>query len=392
MPHLTGVVSDRNSSETPLGGAGVFTGVQDNVSEYATITVFMDSDQDGSCSMELSADAINWDRKKIVPITTEIGSGSVHTLEVVSRFFRIVYTNGSVAQTHFRLQAIYHLHRSGFLTSSPDEVISKINDAQIVRVSNDPELDISRNLYADKYDVHVDAYNGTIPNGSFGDVWSYGPTADLIFAATDETFRIKSGGNVADTAAGAGARSVFILFLNSVGDRVTEELATAGASASSATSVTGRRILHAWVGDTGADCVTNTGQIIIENSSTNQIIAVIEAGVGETESSLYTVPKDHTAYLERVHIHVAIGTNKDCAVKMWQCRGAYTDSAPFGAKRLVRNWTDIQGEDTVSYRSRISFPALTDIWLEAQGNGATSQIDVDYDLVLVKDDAPTTPQ
>ena len=130
---VNGKVSTDNSSTATLSGAAVFTGTGEDVSPYSTITVFVDSDVDGTLSMQFSTDDTNWDRAKVVPVNQELASGSVHTLEVVSQYFRIVYTNGASAQGHFRLQTIYHNARSGFLTSSPDQVISKINDAQTDR-------------------------------------------------------------------------------------------------------------------------------------------------------------------------------------------------------------------------------------------------------------------
>jgi len=40
----------------------------------------------------------------------------------------------------------------------------------------------------------------------------------------------------------------------------------------------------------------------------------------------------------------------------------------------------------------IIVPALTDIWLDAKGNGATTAVVADYDIFIVKDEAPTSPQ
>ncbi len=386
-------VSSVNSSTSPLSGAATFTGTSEDVSQYATITVFVDSDVDGTLKMQLSSDGTNWDRSKNVAVNQEIGTGSVHTLEVVAQYFRIVYVNGSSAQAHFRLQAIYHKFRSGFLTSSPDEKISKINDAQIVRVSNDPYLDISRGLYSDKYSFHRFGHNTTVPNGSYADIWSYGPSdASYNWPVTAETFRIKAGGNTADDAAGLGAQSIQIVYLDSTGVQVQEQLATAGASESSATSSTGTRIVRAWVDAAGTINSNNTGAILIENTTSGQIVAEIAAGQGQTEMSQFTVPLDHTAYLSRITIDVAAGTNKDADVRMWQRTNALTFSSPFGAKRIVREWDALQGESTIEFKHLPSFAALTDIWFEAKGNGAETEVDVDYDLVLVKDEAPTAPQ
>lgn len=396
MSQNTAEVNTVNSSTTPLADAGVFTGIGQDISQFSTVTVFVDTDIDGTLSMQFSSDNSNWDRAKVVTIDQDIASGSVHTLEVVSQFFRVVYTNstGNGAQSHFRLQTIFHKYRSGFLTSSPDQIISKLNDAQIMRIANDPYLDISRSLYADKYAFHRFGFNGTVPNGSFADVWAYGPTdATYNWPTTDETFRVAAGGNAADDSdGGAGARTIQIVYLDANGNEQQDQLTLAGASASDTTTSTGRRVIRAWVDTCGTIESNNTGEIIIENSSTNQVVAVISAGVGQTQISQYTVPLGYTAYLTRVQVNVSVGTNKDADVRMWQRQGAYTTSAPFGTKRIIRQWLAIQGDNVIKYESNPSFPALTDLWFEAQGNGATTAIDVDYDLICVKDEAPTAPQ
>jgi hypothetical protein len=389
-----GFISTANSSETVISGTESFTGTAEDVSRYSTISVFVDSDQNGTLKMQLSSDGTNWDRSKNVPVDQAISTGSVHTLEVVSQYFRIVYVNGGTDQTHFRLQTIFHAHRSGFLTSSSDEIISKINDAQVVRVANDPYLDISRGLYADKFAFHRFGYNPTVPNGSFADIWTYGPSdATYNWPTTDEKFRVKAGGNAADDAAGAGARTIQIQYLDANGDEQQDQLTLDGSSVSTSTSVAGRRVIRAWVDTVGAIKSNNTGQIIIENETSGQVVAAIAAGVGQTELSMYTVPLGYTAYLTRVQVNVSVGTNKDADVKMWQRQDAYTTSAPFGSKRLVRQWVAVQGADNIiKYESHPTFPALTDLWFEAQGNGAATSVDIDYDLILVKDEAPVSPQ
>lgn len=388
-----GIVSSSNSSVDTLAGGIAFTAAGEDVSEYSVITVFVDSDQDGSISMEFSSDNSNWDRKKVVPLTIEIGSGSVHTLEVVAQYFRVVYTNGSTEQGHFRLQTIYHLYKSGFLTSSPDQKISKVNDAQIIRVSNDPLFDISRGLYSDKSSFHRFGQNKGVPNGSFADVWSYGPTdPSYNWMAAASKLRIKAGGDVADTAGGAGARSIQIVYLDATGVQQQEQIATNGASASLETSVTATRFIRAFVDTTGTILFNNTAAILIEATTGGAVVGEIVIGQGQTEMSMYTTPKDYTGYLARITIDVAAGANKDADVIMWQRTNALTFSAPFGAKRIVREWDAIQGESTITFSHLPSFAPLTDIWFEAQGNGAVTEVDVDFDIILVKDESPTVPQ
>lgn len=390
-----GHISTLNSTFTPLSDGATFTGTGEDVAQFATITVFMDSDINGSLSMQFSADGTNWDRAKVVPLDILIGGGSVHTLEVVSQFFRVVYTNstGNGAQTHLRLQTLFHKNRSGFLTSSPDQMISKINDAQIVRVSNDASLDVSRGLYADKFTVRKFGHHGSVPSGSFEDIWAYGGVdATINWATTDEKFYVLAGGNSNDTSAGTGCRSIQVEYLDLNGDTQQEQLILAGASASNQTAFTGRRVNRAWCDTAGTIMGNNTGRIIIANVTTGLVIATIEAGIGQTENPFYTVPNDCTCYLLGVEADIATGTNKDADVKFWQRQSAYTITAPFGVKRLIREWDAIQGYNPTVYKAFPSYPEFTDLWFTGQGNGATTEIDIDFDLLCVKDEASTIPQ
>ena len=80
-------VSEANSTATALIASDDFTGTGEDVSSYASITVFIESDVSGSISMEFSTNNFDWDRKKVVEIDTFIGQGSVHNLSVVAKYF-----------------------------------------------------------------------------------------------------------------------------------------------------------------------------------------------------------------------------------------------------------------------------------------------------------------
>ena len=393
---VRGLISSANSSTDTLLSDAVFTGTAEDVSNYSTITVAVDSDVDSASkgvSLEFSTDGSNWDRKKQLDLDTSVGSGSVHTLEVVMQYFRVVYTNGASAQSHFRLQTIYHTTRSGFITASPDEIISRINDAQIMRVSNDVLLDINRGLYADKFTFGRFAYNSAISNGSFSDVWSYGPTlAKYPWPTTVEKFRVQAGGNVNDKSDGSGARTIEFTFLNHNGNQVTEEISTAGSDASEVTSGSGQRFIRAKITSTGSIVGENVADILIENLNSSQIVGHIASGIGQTEMSMYTIPAGHVGYLVRLHFDVTAKTGKDIDLIMWQRTNALNTSAPFGGKRLVARWAEVVGHEDIGYKAFRSFGSLTDIWFEGKGNSDSPEIDIEYDLVVVQETGLLTPQ
>lgn len=100
-------VSTVNSSSTPLGIGGVFTGTSEDTKDYSSIIIATKSDvasATNGLSIQFSTDGTNWDHidAHTIPAATS------HTLTIApqARYFRIVYTNGGTIQASFRLQAI----------------------------------------------------------------------------------------------------------------------------------------------------------------------------------------------------------------------------------------------------------------------------------------------
>ena len=106
---LGSLISTVNSSSTALLANAVFTGTSEDVSQYSSVNVFVfashASATDG-LSMQFSVDGTNWDNTDVytIPATT----GKTFSIQVVARFFRVVYTNGATAQSAFRMQTIHH--------------------------------------------------------------------------------------------------------------------------------------------------------------------------------------------------------------------------------------------------------------------------------------------
>lgn len=106
---FVGTVSTANSTATPLGGNGVFTGTLEDTSGYGEIRVSTFADQASATnglSMQQSSDGTNWD----ITDTYTIAASTAKTFGVPrdAKFFRVVYTNGATPQGAFRLQVIYN--------------------------------------------------------------------------------------------------------------------------------------------------------------------------------------------------------------------------------------------------------------------------------------------
>jgi len=123
-----------NTTTTPLGIDGVYTGEWEDVLNYNCIIIGIKTDQDSATDglkIEWSADGITVDDDDTFTISAN--RGKVFTFSPARRYMRIVYTNDGVAQTLFRLQTV--LKKGGFKPSShriQDSIVAE-DDAELVK-------------------------------------------------------------------------------------------------------------------------------------------------------------------------------------------------------------------------------------------------------------------
>ena len=110
-----GTVSTGNSSTTALGAGGVFTGVWEDVSNQANVSLLVLSNQRSLAAdglhMQFSDDGVTLRAETIAPVVAN------EALPLTSfpraKFFRVVYKfHESIATTLFILQTIYHPDRT----------------------------------------------------------------------------------------------------------------------------------------------------------------------------------------------------------------------------------------------------------------------------------------
>lgn len=104
---INGVISEDNSSDIPLGADATFTGDPIDTRNYGIIICSVYSDQGSAVdglSIEFSSDKTNWYWKD--EYTVDANTGKTFSVQTQARFVRIVYTNGSVAQSVFQLETI----------------------------------------------------------------------------------------------------------------------------------------------------------------------------------------------------------------------------------------------------------------------------------------------
>jgi len=225
-------------------------------------------------------------------------------------------------------------------------------------------------------------------NGAVGatteDIWaSGGPYTGFLQTAL--AVRVKAGGNAADTAAGAGAQEITISGLDENFEPASETVATLGALVSLPTTTTFIRVNRAFVSEAGTYGVNNTGIVTLETTGA-AIVALISAGVGQTQMAIYTIPSGQTGYLARFDVINEATSTKSVNVQLWRRERADDVTTPFGPKRLVQAHDTLVGEKMPDlYQCMPSFPEKTDVWVSAirTGGGADPSVSAQFDIILV---------
>ena len=202
------------------------------------------------------------------------------------------------------------------------------------------------------------------------------------------TLRIKAGGNANDTAAGTGARQITIEGIDETGALVSETVATAGASASSATTITFMRVFRVWVSSSGTYATTAAGShaadIVIENGAGGTDWATITLNSfpnSQSEIGVYTVPLGKTAYV--LSIAVFIESTKAVNIEFFKRGGVLDTVAPYEAMRVQLSISG--GTDDITLRPVVpmKFDALTDFGFMAKVATGTASASVDFEIMLI---------
>jgi hypothetical protein len=193
-----------------------------------------------------------------------------------------------------------------------------------------------------------------------------------------------------DTAAGTGAQQITIFGLDENFNEVSEVLTMAGTSATSDSAYSYATVYRAYVSRVGtyaasAAAGSNIGAITVRGGTGTPDIVIIAAGLGQTQTSHYTVPAGHSLYISNVHL--SVGSAKAVDLKWYQRPNANDVATPFtGARRLVSFFDGVLGQVDFEYSDApIKFSEYTDIWFTGIVAATTGSASVEYSGVLVTD-------
>ena len=258
-------------------------------------------------------------------------------------------------------------------------VNSAVGAAVWINTTMDFYTEVRKGNIAGHAMVHKFGRNAAVPNGVWEFVSNLRHTGWPLSAAT--TVRVKAG-DVADTAAGAGAREITVQGIDDSFNEVTEAIATAGASASSATSTSFWRVHRAWVSAAGVYGNANTAAVTIENGAGGTDVIQIAIGEGQTQFCGWTVPIDKTAYL--LGIHFQVDSIKPADFRAFTRENIDDTSAPLSSKRLIQHFDGLaEGFHYVPRAPELVLPAKTDIWVEAEGRGGTTEVTAGFEILVI---------
>lgn len=385
-----GIQSTVNTSTTPLGGAATFTGTaEQNAAPDVMVSCY--SDVAGTLYFDFSVNGTDWRTFPTSGFVVSAGIHEFHTAVKGPRYFRVRYVNGSAAQSTLQLFTYYGTYRQ---PSAPlNQPLSLDSDAILTRPTF-PWLDIARGLQSGITSIKKFGRNDSVGT-SFVPI-SMGGVYQTPQAASATTLRIKAGGNANDTAAGSGAREITLIGLDENFAEVTETLATAGASASSATTTTFTRLFRAYVSSSGtyasASTGSHSGDIVIENGSggTDWLTIDTQIGfpVGQSEVGAYSVSSGKTVY---VFLRQATcDTTKKFDLIFFERRNIDETAAPYTAMRAKSVVAGVDGGVLGSYaQTNVPFGPFTgpcDIGFMGQistGGSGTVPMSVEFEIILV---------
>jgi len=127
-----------NSTTTPLGANSVFTGAATSTTGYSQLMLSIDSDQQSTGTsgilVQWSEDGTNWGDQDWGQFgSADVGTGQGYSFPIKRKYYRVVYDNGPIAQTYFRMQSILKVNTSVGRLMDLIDVVDPNTHAQVVR-------------------------------------------------------------------------------------------------------------------------------------------------------------------------------------------------------------------------------------------------------------------
>lgn len=243
-----GVVSPGNSTTTPLGIGATFTGTAESCLSISHIIIMVKSDQPSATKglkVEVSADGTTWNT--LEEFTVPANKLKVYTLGPAGAFFRVRYTNNSVAQSSFLLQTTLKPFSQKASTHVISDSIADEDDAELVKavITGVTETGVFKNAkVSDDGFLKVVLPPPTAPSGStsvqtLADSSMSGTVDTLYVIPNGSTLKIQQlrAGSQRTTSGGTKVELYYDPAGTGVGMTLIDKLYTDGSSANSALDI-----------------------------------------------------------------------------------------------------------------------------------------------------------
>jgi hypothetical protein len=131
---LRGTVSVNNTTTTPLGAGGAFTGTADDTLNFAGIIVSVKADQPSATNgmeVQFSPDNVNWFTSDT--FTIPANTCKTFSFQPVGRYMRLKYTNGATPQAAFFMCLQFRQTSVKASSHRVEEAISSEDDSELVK-------------------------------------------------------------------------------------------------------------------------------------------------------------------------------------------------------------------------------------------------------------------
>jgi len=203
-----------------------------------------------------------------------------------------------------------------------------------------------------------------------------------------------SSDNVNDVYGGTGAWSVAVTGLSTNWSEVTEIIELNGTTPVTLSNQF-YRIYRMYIVDSGTyagqTAGSHQGDIEIRGVVGGELWATITingVALGQSEIGLYTIPKGYHAHLGNLFAHN--NGNKVANIYMFQRINASDVIAPYGARRILFQIHGLVGGEILMPKSISgAFSETTDLGFMANTDTGTTEVSVDFELLLIKGDHKT---
>ena len=296
-----GVPSTSNASSTLITTGNNYTGTWEDVGAYGSLTVAVATDQNGYYEVQFSVDGTNVDSTLTRYYRTAL-INPPHRFTITRRYVRVVFYNNSGSnQTYFRLQVL--LGNKEQLNVPLGGVVSLDYDAAVTRPS-DYFHAVTRGLWQGRENWVKFGYNDDVDIGTEV-VWANGATfGPATIKTSADTMSVVSSATT-DNQAGTGARSLVFFYLDSNGlpAQAVHSLHATDGTIATTTSFSAYGVNRVAVYDSGGSYV-NDGAITVTWTTGGAQAAILPAGGGVTQQSIFFTPHGYEGMINDIYMNV----------------------------------------------------------------------------------------